>query len=93
MSITGKMVGNRIVKRESIFGKIRYVSYEIDLQLYAYPFYFIWSFGIVLYEMFSLGDEPYSTMNIRQLKTFLGDGQRLSKPAYADDIMYVWLLW
>ena len=62
---------------------------RIDLQLYAYSFCFIWSFGIVLYEMFSLGDEPYSTMDITQLKTFLNDGQRLNKPEYADDIMYV----
>jgi hypothetical protein len=50
---------------------------------------FSWAFGILLYEMYSLGAEPYPSIPIKQLKSFLNSDQRMDKPAYADDNMLV----
>ncbi|XP_031618935.1 uncharacterized protein LOC116338039 isoform X1 [Contarinia nasturtii] len=55
----------------------------------------VWSFGIVLWELFSLGAEPYPGIvanTFDELKTHLQDGHRMSKPDYAThsiyDVMY-----
>jgi hypothetical protein len=37
--------------------------------------------------MYSLGDEPYGSVPIKQLKSFLNSGQRIDKPNYVDDKM------
>uniref|UniRef100_A0A914DQZ0 Protein kinase domain-containing protein n=1 Tax=Acrobeloides nanus TaxID=290746 RepID=A0A914DQZ0_9BILA len=48
----------------------------------------VWSYGIVLYELFSLGEVPYSTIENRHLLDFLESGERLSKPIYCPEEIY-----
>jgi len=60
-----------------VLGKMRY-SLKSD----------VWSFGILLWEIFSLGDVPYSGLNwsvdfISQLE----NGLRLTRPEFANDSM------
>jgi hypothetical protein len=51
--------------------------------------YFSWSFGVLLYEIFSLGETPYSTVQQAAMIEYLEGGNRLSKPPMADDVMSV----
>ncbi|CAH0759252.1 unnamed protein product [Diatraea saccharalis] len=48
----------------------------------------VWSFGIVLWEMFSLAKTPYPNMSPQHLLQWLSEGHRLEKPTYADDRLY-----
>ncbi|CAK1551856.1 unnamed protein product [Leptosia nina] len=48
----------------------------------------IWSFGIVLWELFSLAQTPYPNISPTNLLKWLSEGHRLEKPAYADDRLY-----
>ncbi|XP_026765009.2 LOW QUALITY PROTEIN: vascular endothelial growth factor receptor 1 [Galleria mellonella] len=48
----------------------------------------VWSFGIVLWELFSLAKTPYPNMSPQSLLQWLTDGHRLEKPPYADDRLY-----
>lgn len=46
-----------------------------------------WSFGVLLWEVWSLGEEPYA--GVVDMKAFLITGQRLAKAEFATDAMYV----
>uniref|UniRef100_A0A914CZD0 receptor protein-tyrosine kinase n=1 Tax=Acrobeloides nanus TaxID=290746 RepID=A0A914CZD0_9BILA len=48
----------------------------------------VWSFGVLMYEMFSFGATPYETMNNDELVMFLQSGGRLERPANIDDMCY-----
>ena len=43
----------------------------------------VWSFGIVLWELFSLCQMPYPGMSLSQLVQGLKNGYRMDKPEYA----------
>lgn len=45
----------------------------------------IWSFGIVMWEIFTLGGNPYPTVDINNMLDYLKEGKRMSKPMYCDD--------
>ena len=45
----------------------------------------VWSFGVVLWEFFTLGQMPYPGMSLSQLTSRLQTGYRLEKPVYAPD--------
>ena len=47
-----------------------------------------WSFGIVLWEIFTLGGTPYPTVPIEQLMEFLTQGQRMKQPDCCPVEMY-----
>lgn len=52
----------------------------------------VWSYGIVLWELFSLGKVPYPGMDADQSLYFkIKDGYRMEKPEYATQDMYVHL--
>jgi hypothetical protein len=49
---------------------------------------FRWSFGIVLWELFTLGGSPYPAMNIDEtFITRIKNGYRMEKPPEASDAM------
>lgn len=52
----------------------------------------VWSFGILLWEIFTLGGTPYSSIDSQQLFTYLKDGHRLRKPRLCDQDMYAMML-
>lgn len=49
----------------------------------------VWSFGIVLWEIFSLGLTPYVEVFYEDLIKYLEHGNRLSKPEHARESMQV----
>ncbi|CAL2046362.1 unnamed protein product [Caenorhabditis brenneri] len=46
----------------------------------------VWSFGVCLYELFTLGDRPYE--NVDNVSKFLDSGKRLSEPEYCPTEIY-----
>lgn len=48
----------------------------------------VWSFGVVLWEIFSFGDSPYENIRGRNLPVKLKGGYRLPKPEQCDDRWY-----
>ena len=48
----------------------------------------VWSFGVLLWEMFSIGDHPYSHIDNSQILDYIEDGKRLSKPEECSEAVY-----
>ncbi|GFO05133.1 receptor protein-tyrosine kinase [Plakobranchus ocellatus] len=51
-----------------------------------------WSFGVLLWEIFTLGGTPYAAIDSQQLFGYLKDGHRLRKPRLCDQDMYAMML-
>lgn len=49
---------------------------------------FRWAYGILLYELFSLGQIPYISMDNSEILPFLEEGKRIERPEYCLDEMY-----
>lgn len=53
-------------------------------------FYFRWSFGILLWEIMSLGEVPYQSIStVENLFELLKQGKRMEQPSKCPDKMYV----
>ncbi|KAL7631652.1 UNVERIFIED_CONTAM: hypothetical protein RMT77_018041 [Armadillidium vulgare] len=52
----------------------------------------VWSYGVTLWEMFTLGNTPFPGFPLNQMGTALVKGMRLEKPRYCNDQIYSLLL-
>ncbi|XP_022793270.1 fibroblast growth factor receptor 2-like [Stylophora pistillata] len=48
----------------------------------------VWSYGVVLYEIFTIGGSPYPRMDGRKLANLLQEGYRMPKPQHVDEKLY-----
>jgi hypothetical protein len=65
--------------------------------MFTYLFILIsrWSYGVLLWEVFTLGGNPYPSVPVERLFELLKEGHRMEKPPYASDeinrmIQYCW---
>ncbi|KAB7500351.1 Vascular endothelial growth factor receptor 1, partial [Armadillidium nasatum] len=52
----------------------------------------VWSYGVTLWEMFTLGNTPFPGFPLNQFATALEKGMRFEKPRYCNDQIYSLLL-
>uniref|UniRef100_A0A915PKG8 receptor protein-tyrosine kinase n=1 Tax=Setaria digitata TaxID=48799 RepID=A0A915PKG8_9BILA len=52
----------------------------------------VWSYGVLLYEIFSFGDVPYALVQTTEILNFLDSGARLSRPEYCPIDIYALML-
>ncbi|MCP9257251.1 putative tyrosine-protein kinase F09A5.2 [Dirofilaria immitis] len=52
----------------------------------------IWSYGILLYEIFSFGEVPYALLQTTEILEFLDSGARLNQPQYCPIDIYTLML-
>ncbi|CAD6187410.1 unnamed protein product [Caenorhabditis auriculariae] len=60
-----------------------------SLSTYEYSFKSdVWSYGVLLWELFSLGEVPYADIQTTDLLEHLRSGQRLSQPAFCPEEIF-----
>ena len=58
------------------------------LNLFQFMFYMCqWSFGILLWEIFTFGSEPYTGLPNTEIEKYLTGGKRLCQPDVAPDYL------
>ncbi|XP_071964453.1 uncharacterized protein [Antedon mediterranea] len=68
--------------------KVRWMSPEAIKHNIATKKSDVWAFGIVLYEIVTLGDNPYRDKNDEEVKTFISNGNHPAKPLNCSDTWY-----
>ena len=51
-----------------------------------------WSFGVLLFEIFSLGLRPYTGLQNHEIYTHIEEGNRLKRPALCPQMVYKLML-
>ena len=52
----------------------------------------VWSYGVTLWELTSLGNSPYEKLDPQDIYLYLKAGKRMSKPLWCNDEMYKLML-
>jgi hypothetical protein len=73
------MDGTRIAKTLRIYEQIGRVCLSI-ISFCMLNTLFSWSFGVLLYELYTMGDTPYSTIRYTDMIEYLENGHRLPQP-------------
>ncbi len=74
------------MKKEPVCGL--YLIIGFALKTLFSSFWFRWSFGVVLWEIFTLGGSPYPGLSADGLLKFLKDERRMEKPDDCPDEFY-----
>jgi len=61
----------------------------LDLQLILSVITLRWAYGVLLWEIFTLGGTPYPTVPHERLFEALREGHRMDKPPYSSEAQYV----
>ena len=53
----------------------------------------VWSYGVLLWEMYTYGDQPYGSMTGAEVVKYIEAGQRLQRPPLAEIDIYATMTW
>ncbi|XP_015774998.1 PREDICTED: tyrosine-protein kinase receptor Tie-1-like isoform X1 [Acropora digitifera] len=85
----------RDVQKENIYERrtegrlpVKWTAYESLLYGQYTTKSDVWSYGVVLYEISTIGGSPYPRMDGRKIANLLQQGYRMPKPKHVDDELY-----
>jgi len=85
----------RDVQQESIYERktkgrlpVKWTAYEALMYGTYTTKSDVWSYGVLLYEIFTIGGSPYPRMDGRKIVNLLQEGYRMPKPEHVDDELY-----
>eukprot|EP00111_Clytia_hemisphaerica_P017629 TCONS_00052156-protein len=83
-------VGSEMVYMSSKNQKlpIKWMSVEAIFDQIFTTYSDVWAYGVVLFEITTLGGTPYPTVSNRELLNLLASGYRMEKPQNCTDLMY-----
>jgi len=85
----------RDVQQENIYEKktkgrlpVKWTAYEALMYGTYTTKSDVWSYGVVLYEIFTIGGSPYPRVEGKKIGNLLQEGYRMPKPQHVDDTLY-----
>ena len=51
----------------------------------------VWSYGVLLWELFSDGAQPYAAIPNNEIRAYIEDGNRLDRPATCPEVVYAFM--
>uniref|UniRef100_A0A914DUJ2 Protein kinase domain-containing protein n=1 Tax=Acrobeloides nanus TaxID=290746 RepID=A0A914DUJ2_9BILA len=84
------VINNSCMKESSLPKRlpVRWLSIEAIVEKLFSEKSDVWAFGVLMYEVFSLGKDPYEGIETRKMLQFLRSGERMSRPELATNEMY-----